>query len=124
MPRDALSIDIDSSLAEKGDSVAYYCIRCGQFVTRTSWALRMGGDHEHVLFNPAGVIFRVACFADAPGVVAVGSASGQFTWFRGYLWRVALCRGCDTHLGWMYEGTGAPAVFFGLIRTLLVERPG
>lgn len=96
-----------------------YCARCGMFVTKGRWRIRMKGEHEHVVFNPAGVLFRVQCFEEAPGAVAVGSASAEFTWFRGYDWRVALCTGCNSHLGWMYEGADAPAVFFGLIAQAL-----
>lgn len=124
MPRDAGLTDLDSHVGERAGGVAYYCARCGALVTRPALGIRMGGEHEHVVFNPAGMIFRVLCFADAPGAVAVGNASPHFTWFRGYTWRIALCRSCDAHIGWMYEGSGSPAVFFGLIRPMLVERAG
>lgn len=124
MPRDAGLIDLDTRQGERSDGVAYYCARCGTFMTRPSLAIRMDGEHEHALVNPAGMAFQVACFRDAPGAVAVGNATSQFTWFSGYDWRIALCTGCDAHVGWMYEGSGSPAVFFGLIRTMLVERPG
>lgn len=124
MPRDAGLIDIDSHVGERSGGVAYYCARCGTYMTRGALGIRMGGEHEHVLFNPAGMLFRVVCFRDAPGAVAVGNATGEFTWFSGYDWRIALCKDCDTHVGWMYEGAGSPAVFFGLIRPMLVERPG
>lgn len=124
MPRDAGLTDIDLHVGEGSGGVAYYCARCGIFMTRASLGIRLAGKHEHVLANPAGMMFRVVCFKDAPGAVAVGNATSQFTWFPGYDWRLALCTGCDTHVGWMYEGTGSPAVFFGLIRPMLVERPG
>lgn len=124
MPRDAVDLITHSHADERSDGVAYYCVRCGAFVTRGRFGIRMNGEHEHVVFNPAGILFRVMCFSDAPGAVAVGNASDQFTWFKGFTWRIALCKGCGVHMGWMYEGTGAPAVFFGLIRPMLVERPG
>lgn len=124
MPRDAADIITDAPVDEKSGGVAFYCAACGAFMTRGSLGMRMGGEHEHVFFNPAGMVFRVVCFQDAPGAVAVGSPSGRFTWFRGFDWRVALCKACDAHVGWMYEGMGPPAVFFGLIKPMLVERPG
>lgn len=124
MPRDAVDLVTHTHVDERSDGVAYYCARCGAFMTRARLGIRMNGEHEHVVFNPAGLVFRIVCFSDAPGAVAVGNASDQFTWFKGFTWRLALCKGCGTHMGWMYEGTGAPAVFFGLIRTMLVERPG
>lgn len=124
MPRDATDLVTDSHVHERSGGVAYYCARCGTLMTRGSLGIRMNGDHEHVVFNPAGMMFRVACFKDAPGAVAVGNVSDQFSWFRGFTWRIALCKTCDAQMGWMYEGAGAPAVFFGLIRAMLVERPG
>ena len=124
MPRDAADIVTDSHVGERSEGVAFYCAQCGAFMTRPAMAMRMGGDHEHVFFNPAGHVFRVVCFRDAPGAVAVGSPTDAFTWFKGFDWRVALCKGCGAHVGWMYEGIGPPAVFFGLIRPMLVERPG
>lgn len=124
MPRDAAGIVTDERIGTGSDGVAFHCAVCGAFVTRPALALRMGGRHEHMLVNPAGIRFQVVCFKDAPGAVAVGSATGEFSWFTGFDWRVALCSACGAHLGWMYEGIGPPAVFFGLIRPMLVERPG
>jgi hypothetical protein len=124
MPRDAIDLVTHTHVDEHSDGVAYYCARCGAFMTRARFGIRMNGEHEHVVFNPAGILFRVVCFTDAPGAVAVGNASDQFSWFKGFTWRIALCKGCGAHMGWMYEGGGAPAVFFGLIRPMLVERPG
>lgn len=74
------------------------------------------GDHEHVVFNPAGRVFRVLCYSDAPGAVAVGPSSTAFTWFRGYAWTVCVCLACGSHVGWRYTATGAADDrFFGLV---------
>jgi|AGTN01.3.fsa_nt_gi hypothetical protein len=124
MPRDATGLVTDGHVHEGPGGVAYFCARCGAFMTRAGFGMRMNGEHEHVVFNPAGQVFRILCFKDAPGAVAVGNASDRFTWFRGFTWRIALCRTCDIQVGWMYESGGAPAVFFGLMRSMLVERPG
>lgn len=124
MPRDAADLVTDIVVDESSGGVAYYCARCGSFMTRASLGIRMNGAHEHVVFNPAGMVFRVVCFKDTPGAVAVGNSSDQFSWFKGFTWRIALCKTCDSHVGWMFEGTGAPAVFFGLIRAMLVEQRG
>jgi hypothetical protein len=118
MPRDAPSAAADTGADEA--EVGYYCVRCGALVTQGRWRLAMGGDHEHVVFNPAGILFRILCFKEAPGVSPVGPPSGEFTWFRGYQWRLAPCASCATHLGWLYQGDGMrPAVFFGLIKPRL-----
>lgn len=101
----------------------YHCAACGLLVTRARWAVAINGGHGHVFFNPAGIVFRVLCFREAPGADAVGAPSGVFTWFRGYDWRLALCRGCATHLGWRWDGAEAPKVFFGLIKDRLTATP-
>lgn len=90
MPRDAVDLSPDLQVAGGDGGVA-------------------NGAHGHVVFNPAGRLFRVACFHDAPGIQTVGEASGEFSWFKGYAWR--------------YDGAQIPPVFFGLIRTMLTERP-
>lgn len=122
MPRDAGLIDFDTKVGERSGGVAYYCARCGAFMTRAALAIRMEGGHEFQVVNPTGFLFHIRCFKDAPGAVAVGSATRDHTWFPGYDWRVALCSTCNSHVGWMYEGSGSPAVFFGLISPMLVER--
>ncbi len=117
MPRDAPSTEVDAGSWE--EDIAYYCVRCGALITRGRWEMSLNGGHEHVVFNPAGLVFRVLCFRDAPGAGPQGVASGVFTWFQGYRWRLAMCRACDAHLGWRYEGSAEPRVFFGLIKEAL-----
>lgn len=97
------------------------CKRCRHFVTEGHRRIEMGGDFEHVFFNPAGVVFRIGCFREAVGCEAVGRPSGEFTWFKGYKWRLALCKGCGEHLGWLYTGGLPFAAFFGLILDKLVR---
>ena len=120
MPRDAPSNLVEAASWEK--DIAYFCVRCGALITRGHWELSLNGGFEHVFFNPAGLVFRVLCFKEAPGAEARGAASGQFTWFRGYLWRLAMCQSCDLHLGWRYEGAEAPRIFFGLIKDALTTQ--
>lgn len=100
---------------EEGTDDALYCAGCGHLVTRARWAISIDG-HEHVVFNPAGRVFRVVCFSEAPGAASVGEPTAHFTWFKSYDWTFALCRGCGEHLGWRYAGDASPPVFFGLIK--------
>lgn len=123
MPRDAADLSPDLRVTGRDGGVALHCARCGGRITHADQAFAANGAHEHVVFNPAGMVFRVACFHDAPGVQTVGEASGEFSWFKGYAWRIAQCRACGIHLGWRYDGAQTPLVFFGLIRTMLTERP-
>lgn len=107
--------------AQTDDSL--YCVKCGLTLTRTRWAVGVGG-FERVFINPAGRVFRIACFREAPGAADWGETTAEHTWFPGYAWTIQACRGCGGHVGWRFEGAGAPAVFFGLIKTALTDSPG
>lgn len=120
MPRDLPETTVDTK-DEEAERV-FLCARCGLLVTRAHWAIAPDGEHERSFFNPAGIVFRVLCFKEAPGAIEAGEPTADFSWFRGYAWRFALCRSCGAHLGWRYEGEPDPAVFFGLIKPAL--KPG
>lgn len=97
-----------------------YCAACGHIITATKWKTERGSGHEHVFFNPAGMVFRIVCFKEAPGVAHHGTPSDEFTWFKGYDWQVATCLGCNDHLGWQFSN--ADDVFFGLIKPNLTTQ--
>jgi hypothetical protein len=101
---------------------ALYCRACGHLITRRRWLLDRGGG-EHVLTNPVGIVFTVICFADAPGAGRYGEPTLENTWFDGYEWCFALCRACQTHLGWVYENANGPDGFYGLIKDNLSSGP-
>ena len=107
----------DSPGFEESDERFLLCRTCGQPVTRERDRLEVGGKHAHALFNPAGHLFEVGCFAVAPGCRFEGEFTLEFTWFPGYAWRFAMCRRCASHLGWEYRG--AAGGFVGLILTEL-----
>lgn len=94
------------------------CAHCGLAVTREQDRIHMRGAHNHHFLNPHGIEFHIGCFARAPGCRPHGEATLEHTWFAGYAWRVALCNGCGTHLGWAFSGPGHG--FFGLILSQLV----
>ncbi|MGB5984318.1 MAG: cereblon family protein, partial [Desulfobacterales bacterium] len=82
------------------------------------------GAHRHTFANPHGRVFEIGCFRDAPGCRVQGPALTEFSWFSGYAWRIALCGGCLSHLGWRFQGapSGIPGPgFFGLILNHLIE---
>jgi hypothetical protein len=105
--------------AELSTDDTLYCAVCGVLMTRGRWRVLRRDAHEHTVFNPAGRVFTIVCFKEAPGAVAQGSPSDEFTWFPGYRWMVAACRGCSIHIGWRYDGAD---VFFGLIKGRLTDR--
>ncbi|GAB1410762.1 hypothetical protein MASR1M90_19160 [Desulfovibrionales bacterium] len=90
-----------------------YCRTCRQPIVQQSARISIQGKHEHVFFNPAGLVFEIGCFAHAPGCVRQGEPSTDFTWFPGYAWNFSLCMCCHAHLGWWYA-TDQDG-FFGLI---------
>jgi len=83
-------------------------------------ALEVNSQHFHTFFNPAGLVFEIACFADAIGCRVEGVSSTHFSWFAGTNWQVAVCRNCQTHLGWFFQGQGMSS-FYGLIRNRLIN---
>lgn len=88
-------------------------------MTRERWRVSRRDAHEHTVFNPAGQVFTIFCFTEAPGALLYGSASSDFTWFPGYRWTVALCGSCRVHVGWHFDGGD---VFFALIKSRITEK--
>lgn len=97
-----------------------YCAACRHPITRLEERISVQGGTEHVFTNPYGLTFRIGCFREAAGCRALGVATAQHTWFAGYRWRIALCRACDTHLGWTYASDADG--FHGLIIDRLTSR--
>lgn len=98
---------------------AIFCRACGKAVTSRDRKIAVRGSHAHTFFNPAGIVFELGCFSTAPGCYQAGAASSEFTWFAGHFWRYALCRGCNSHLGWAFSSGGK--AFWGLILANLTE---
>jgi hypothetical protein len=95
------------------------CARCASQVTDSSQRIEQAGQHEHTFFNPEGMIYRVACFAAAPGCTGIASFSADFSWFPSYRWQVAICTSCTDHLGWHFAAESAK--FSALITERLRE---
>jgi hypothetical protein len=107
--------------AEAHEERAILCRGCGAPITSREAALEVDGAHEHTFFNPAGIVYRIGCFARAGGCVDTGAWTDEFAWFPGHQWRFSLCAGCGAHLGWQF-GSAAGAEFWGLILERLEER--
>lgn len=90
------------------------CRQCSQIVTHPTERMAADGSHQHTFANPHGIVYDIACFRSANGCAYTGPATGEFTWFRGYQWRIAVCRSCLTHLGWLFTSTSGD-YFHGLI---------
>ena len=101
-------------LAEKPErEKRLFCLACRHPVTHLDERIPVQGGHEHSFSNPHGITFHIGCFRQAGGCAAVGAATTEHTWFRGYAWRIALCAHCQAHLGWRFEAAGE--YFHGLI---------
>lgn len=107
-----------STRVEKGGTLV--CAVCQHVITETSAAIPVEGSHEHVQANPFGFVFCFGCFSVAPGCALVEGEHSADSWFRGYVWRVAVCAGCKTHLGWYFRGDAS--AFFGLLLNKLKHR--
>ncbi len=114
--RDSLSIEEDES--EKEEQKGLLCRRCHLLITSARERLEKDGSHLHTFFNPAGIVYEIGCFRNAPGCLPFGPSSTEFAWFSGYSWQVVYCRGCQQHLGWRFAGEDR---FYGLIVNKLAE---
>lgn len=92
------------------------CAACQSPVADGADRLRSGTDGSFV--NPHGYVHDLVAVLQAPGVVALGLPVTDHCWFNGYAWRVALCRVCAAHLGWVYDAMSdaQPPQFVGLRR--------
>ena len=97
------------------------CRICRLVITDESQRLAVAGEHIHTRSNPHGVTFCFGCFGEAPGCDGIGAATAEHSWFAGCRWRIAVCRGCGEHLGWLFTGEHR---FFGLILGRLVADSG
>lgn len=108
----------DQTVKENIDP-AICCAFCRHPVTNRKLAIDIAGGHRHVFTNPGGIDFEIAMFEKAD-CSNHGIATIDYTWFRGYAWRNALCADCKAHLGWYYTRADSPD-FYGLIVRHLVE---
>ena len=114
----------ESGLQERGRIV---CARCKHEVSSPACIAPVAPHPaRRVVSNPAGVLFEIITVTDAWGLLSVGAASTEFSWFEDTRWTVVCCGGCGAHLGWhfasLHDATDPP--FFGLIVGAVVEEQG
>lgn len=112
-------MDVDRREGVDDGDTKILCDACGHELTVGGARTDVDGAHRHVKVNPHGHVFHIACFRPVPGVAAVGPPSGEFSWFSGYRWQIALCGGCRVHVGWRFVGDGG---FTALIEGRFVEQ--
>lgn len=96
------------------------CKNCGEPITTPADRISVQGAHAHTFANPHGIVFHIGCFRSVRGCSYAGSPSVEFSWFSGFAWRIALCRGCLIHLGWLFS-SGGEERFHGLILDRLAD---
>lgn len=97
---------------------AVLCASCSAQISDTSQRIEVSGRHQHTFFNPAGNVYQVVCFANAPGCRGIGPFSAEFSWFPGHRWQIGVCARCSEHLGWHFAGEIA---FTALIEPRILE---
>ena len=102
------------------DEKGILCRQCLHLITTPAERISMHGSHKHVFFNPHGILFEIGCFRAASGCRYTGRATKEWSWFPGYSWRIGVCSGCLTHLGWLFVSEGYNS-FNGLIINRIVE---
>ena len=113
---DAISAPQDKTSVTTEDAIV--CRQCLHGITSTAQRKIIGGAHAHTFANPEGIVFDIVCYRDAWGCTYVGPTSPQFTWFAGFVWRIAVCANCHVHLGWRFS-TPEGNFFHGLITNRL-----
>ncbi len=115
----AVSQDVTSAETQE----AIVCRQCLHGITASAERTLVNGAHAHTFANPEGIVFEIGCYREAWGCGYLGPSSSEFTWFAGYVWRIAVCSNCLIHLGWQFSSPDRHA-FHGLITSRLVATGG
>ena len=105
--------DDESPATDDGEERSYLCRACGNEVTTRSRRTVRNASHTHRFVNPAGFMYKIACFSTAPGAQPIGEYTIEFSWFDDYAWCFVVCAGCTNHLGWHFSGKDV-VDFYGL----------
>jgi hypothetical protein len=96
------------------------CRECYQVITSPSERIAVQGSHAHTFANPGGILYAIGCFRAVKGCGYLGAPTPEWSWFKGYSWRIAVCSKCLTHMGWLYLRSEKES-FHGLILNRLIQ---
>ena len=117
-----ISIVEDETEEQESDKEEYIiCRQCHNIITSPTERIEVQGSHQHSFANPHGIVFEIGCFRNVKGCGHAGSFSTEFSWFKGFSWRIAVCIMCLTHLGWLFASQHSDS-FHGLILDRLVTQ--
>ncbi|WP_155321328.1 cereblon family protein [Desulfosarcina ovata] len=108
----------DDETATRPDE-AVVCRQCLHPITSVVEQRVINSAHVHTFANPSGILFEIACYRNASGCGYIGPTSAEFTWFPGFVWRIAVCTNCLIHLGWRFIAVDGN-FFHGLITSRLI----
>ena len=107
-------------------SKAYRCSACDSVITYSDRLVAVSGAMRHRFINPVGILCEFFTFSSCPGGITFGDPTEEHSWFPGYCWSLALCRGCGNHLGWHYraclEFKDLPQFWGILVHQLLTDQ--
>ena len=110
----------DETEEKAAEEEGILCRQCHSILTSPTERIVVQGSHQHTFANPHGIVFEIGCFGAVRGCGYAGPATDEFSWFKGFSWRVAVCVMCLTHLGWFFESRGG-GNFHGLILDRLIS---
>jgi len=96
------------------------CCQCYQIITSYCECISIQEQHKHIFANPHGIIYDISCFRSAPGCLYTGIPTKEWSWFSGFLWKIAICSKCLIHLGWQFIPSSSNNSFVGLVSNRLV----
>ncbi|KAL6433699.1 hypothetical protein ACFW04_005755 [Cataglyphis niger] len=105
----------------------YVCVNCESFIGRQSHMFPMNKEGPQGTYvNPGGIIHETITFYHVQGIMLSDAApSTEYSWFPGYAWTIAICKGCHHHVGWKFTAVHnnlRPKTFWGLTRRSLKNK--
>lgn len=119
MPSSIVEDETEEQASDKEEYIL--CRQCHSIITSPTERMAVQGSHQHNFANPHGIVFEIGCFRNVKGCGHAGSFSAEFSWFKGFSWRIAVCIMCLTHLGWFFASPDSDS-FHGLILDRLVTQ--
>ncbi|XP_012267633.2 protein cereblon [Athalia rosae] len=100
------------------------CSSCDDFIGKQSDVFPMNKEGPQSAYcNPAGIIHETVTLYKAQGLILNDEVpQTEYSWFPGYAWTIALCKGCHGHMGWKFTAVHSdlrPQAFWGLTRKSL-----
>lgn len=115
-----VSLPDEKEKKQTEESRQIVCRQCHNIITRPEEKIEINGAHQHTFANPHGLLFEIGCFRTAEGCGYTGEATEEYSWFKGYAWRVAVCGKCLTQIGWLFSASMGVSRFNGLILDRLI----